>query len=154
MLRSLFLSSLLTVMADQATAQKTEYQEPRSSLKLAQLLKDSNAEIGLLSCNLRAVFNQCRQYAVYPANAVQRRAEIAESCTSLGGELREASCPGEGRLARCRELKFRRDVYYDATYYTGPPSNWSAAELQVQCQHLPGQWEANETDPAQGAGPG
>jgi hypothetical protein len=113
---------------------------PRSSLKIGQMLRDAGAPA--YSCDLRVQFNQCRQYAVSPGQAAARIAQIEESCTSLGGRFAQAECPNDAVIARCREVMFRRDAFYDNSYYAGEPAQWTPEALEHACKHLPGQFES------------
>lgn len=117
---------------------------PRSTLKIGQMLRDAGAPA--YSCDLRVAFNQCRQYAVSPGQADVRIAQITESCQSLGGRFAQAECPNDAAIARCREVKFRRDVYYDNFYYGGEPAQWTQESLVHACKHLPGQFESLSPD--------
>ena len=115
-------------------------EQPIDSVQLGRLLRDSNADLPIYSCDLRKQFSQCREYSVAPGNADLRVAELADSCSSLGGALLLTACPASQVLARCHEVKFRRDAVYTAVYYKGKPTNWTVKELKAACKNLPGQF--------------
>ncbi len=107
---------------------------------LASKATESNAVV--YSCDLRAQFNQCRQFAIDPKQASERLPQAEQSCQSLGGRFEQRACPGEALVARCTEVKFRRDLTYDNSYYAGEPSKWTPASLEYACAHLPGRYHA------------
>lgn len=96
------------------------------------------------TCDLRAQFNQCRQYMIGAVDDKSRINELALSCQSLGGTFARGACPEAGRLATCMSVRFRKDVFYDASYYPGEPSQWSGELLKEVCQNLPGQFTQSE----------
>jgi len=119
-------------------------EQPIGGLKLGRLLRESIADLPIHACDLRKQFSQCRQYAVFPGNAAVRLAELSDACQSLGGVLLKDPCPDKHVLAHCREVKFRRDVVYDAVYYEGEPGQWTIEGLQEVCKHLPGQFAVSQ----------
>ena len=108
--------------------------------ELAPLASKTNAAV--YSCDLRGQFNQCRQFAVDPQQAIVRLSQVEESCQSLGGRFAPLACPTEAVVARCEEVKFRRDFVYENFYYAGDPSQWTPQGLEYACAHLPGKYRA------------
>lgn len=96
------------------------------------------------TCDLRGQFNQCRQYMIGAADDKARINELATACQSLGGSFARGQCPEEQRIATCMDVKFRRDVFYDAMYYPGEPSAWTVEHLKEVCQNLPGNFSQNQ----------
>lgn len=96
------------------------------------------------TCDLRAQFNQCRQYMIGAVDDKSRINELALSCQSLGGTFARGTCPESERLATCMSVRFRKDVFYDASYYPGEPSQWTSEHLREVCQNLPGQFNQPE----------
>lgn len=96
------------------------------------------------TCDLRAQFNQCRQYMIGVVDDKSRINELARSCQSLGGTFTRGVCPEADRLAMCMSVRFRKDVFYDASYYPGEPSQWTREHLKEVCQNLPGQFNQPE----------
>ena len=118
--------------------------QPGGSIALGRLLRDSNENLPVYSCDLRKQFSQCRQYAVFPGNAAMRVTELTDACQSLGGNLLLTPCPQTKVLAQCSEVKFRRDVVCDAVYYRGKPAHWTVEGLKEVCTNLPGQFTVRQ----------
>ena len=127
-----------------ALAQQPNAAPFSAGVQLGRLLRDANAALPQYSCDLRKQFNQCRQYVVAPANAEFRVKELSDACESLEGILAQSPCPQEAVIAQCREVKFRRDAVYDASYYQGPPSAWTVEKLQDVCSQLQGDFVVPE----------
>lgn len=138
--QAMFLMLVVSAPWASARAAEVEAEGPMATVQLGRLLRDSNADLPVYSCDLRKQFSQCRQYAVYPGNAAARVTELTDACHSLGGTLLLTPCPDVQVLAQCHEVKFRRDVVYDAVYYKGKPARWTVKKLQDVCQNLPGQF--------------
>ena len=122
---------------------QAQAQEPAAAggtVQLGRLLRDSVADLPIYACDLRKQFNQCRQYAVGPGNAELRIKELSDACGTLEGKLSQSPCPQSQVIAQCKDVRFRRDAVYDASYYEGAPSSWTAENLREVCRNLPGEF--------------
>lgn len=100
-------------------------------------------------CDLRTAEHQCRQ--LFPVTGTEKSLQtVSEGCASMGGTFRaQASCPSEGRIARCTDIApdpnhLDRLAYtYDAHYYTGGSSGWKPASVRRVCINLMGAYLAD-----------
>jgi hypothetical protein len=100
-------------------------------------------------CDLRTTASQCRE--LLPVAGTQKSLQtMSEGCASMGGTFRaQASCPSEGRIARCTDVApdpnhLDRLAYtYDAHYYIGGSSGWKPASVRRVCINLMGAYRAD-----------
>lgn len=99
-----------------------------------------------LSCDLKRVSSQCRDYRLL-ATSEATREEMQEGCVSMGGYFHDQQCSPSGALASCRNIVrnyHRPDVIYSTLYY--PPSQPNAlapelSQLKQTCQNLGGSFQ-------------
>lgn len=99
------------------------------------------------SCDLRQVYNQCRQYALVESDtATQDR--LHNACESMGGVFAKGGCPGEDRAGLCMDIardEHKRDIYYDNHYYQDATGSWPPERVRQTCDNLDGDYAEPET---------
>ncbi len=97
-------------------------------------------------CDLRTTASQCRE--LLPPTGTQKSLQtMSEGCASMGGTFRtQASCPSEGRVARCTDIApdpnhLDRLAYtYDVHYYARGSDGWTPASVRRVCLNLMGEY--------------
>ncbi len=100
-------------------------------------------------CDLRTTASQCRE--LLPVAGTEKSLQtMSEGCASMGGAFRaQASCPSEGRIARCTDIApdpnhLDRLAYtYDVHYYARGSSGWKPASVRRVCLNLMGAYLAD-----------
>lgn len=100
-------------------------------------------------CDLRATAGQCRE--LLPVAGTEKSLQtMSEGCASMGGTFRaRASCPSEGRVARCADIApdpnhLDRLAYtYDVHYYARGSGGWTPASVRRVCLNLMGAHRAD-----------
>lgn len=98
------------------------------------------------ACDLRAVFNQCRQYTL-EEGAAENIARLAQGCASMGGSFGKQTCSASGVSGICRDIvpDYRKpDVVYDNYYYKDASRRWSTSVIQHACTTLEGEYSKPE----------